>query len=196
MVAPYKTGTLMRALVKVVGSGSGSNTDRLLLDLGRSSSFAASVNIGDPPETFTRSSPKSISEASPPDTKALMDTDPIEWKTTTKSDMKAGEPPIQSSTIGVARPLSIQNSSKVIKRNNVTANIDSKRAALVLLTLHEQQQSVAKVVTGKSDLEAKNVDLIAENKELQRKLSLFQQLFRDKKLLRYVVKRLGIDVVE
>ena len=34
-----------------------------------------------------------------------------------------------------------------------------------------------------------------ENKELQRKLSLFQQLFRDKSRLTSVVKRLGLNVV-
>ena len=67
----------------------------------------------------------------------------------------------------------------------MTANINSERAALVLLTLPEQQ-----------DLEAKHVRLIAENKELRRKLLLFQQLFRNKERLRGVVKRLGVDVVE
>ena len=193
MVAPYGTLSAIRSYVRVVGSGSNSNAVGQLMDLGRSSPLAACVSVGPLPEALTSTSSKSISEVSQPATKSLIETDPFKWKTTTTTrDLKAGKPPIQSSTIGVARPLSIQNSSIVIKRNNVTANLDNKRAALVLLTLPEQQ-FVAKVVTKKIDLEAR---LIAENKHLQRKVSLYQQLFRDKKRLTYVVKRLGIAVVE
>ena len=171
MVVEYDPGKLVRSFVRVPGSGIDTTAKNSCLDLGRTSAFAANVSV--PP-----SLPPSIQVASE---KRWIQEDEIEMQA--KSFKKSRNDPPQKLFINantqpkiVIAPPSSQNLVLV-----TFSHVDASKLL--------QQQKLERDI--KEELDT----LKEENKELKRKLSLCQQLFKDKKRLRSVVERLGIKVM-
>ena len=206
MVAPHDTGDLVRSLVRVPGSGSDRTAGSECLDLARASSLAASVPVPStlPPTLVT---PK-VTPPPPP---------PVN-KLGSQEGVAAGILPRSSGTEGRKRQL--DGSSEASDTSAPT--VLPKRARVVYMTPQELQNNASRVVPVNTpagpvlflaaqprsetsppirfdqatlaDLVRERDNLRQENQELQRRLTLFQQLFKDKRRLTSVVKRLGVNV--
>lgn len=195
MVAPHDTGDLVRSLVRVPGSGSNRSAGSECLDLGRASSLAASVPV---PTTL------------PP--ALAMPT--VVGPTNSSENKKLG------SQVGVTAgilPTKLANAEHRKRQRSQETSEDGSNSSsakkpriytfhqavsvpasgsVVLLALQPQTSSQPSVnlATSLSQLIQERDNLRRENQELQNRLALFQQLFRDKKRLTSVVKRLGVNV--
>ena len=191
MVAPHNTGgDISRSLVRVPGSGYDFSAGSECLNLARASYLAASVPIPStlPPALVTRK---------------MMTLSPVN-----QEGITAGILP---------RKRQLSESSSFLGTNSRAP----KRIRIVYMTPQELQDHASRIVpmdtplgpflfltaqpksetspspspsTTLSDLIKQRDNLRQENQELQRRLILFQQLFKDKKRLTSVVKRLGVNV--
>ena len=204
MVAPHDTGDLVRSLVRVPGSGSDRTAGSECLDLARASSLAASVPVPStlPPALAT---PK----VTPPPAKKL-----------DNQGVAAGILPKSSDS--ESRKRQLPESSSATEGNSAGTSPPPKRARIVYMTPQELQSHASRVVplntpngtvlflaaeprtansppinlskASLAELIKERDNLRKENQELQKRLALFQQLFRDKKRLTSVVKHLGVNV--
>ena len=183
MVAPHDVGDLVRSLVRVPGSGSEYPTaGSECLDLARASSLAASVVVPTtlPPALAT---PK----VTPPAPSSSIN------KFITQEGINAGiskiTPVPKKVRIVKMTPQELQNNASRIMP------INSPAGPVLYMTAKPQSETSPPVSLDKASLSVlmrERDNLKRENKELQRRLSLFQQLFKDKKRLTSVVKRLGV----
>ena len=189
MVAPYNTGVLVSSVVRVTGSGSNRAAKPEYLDLGRASSLAASVAI-----------PKSLPSvlAAPKVTKNNLS---VNKKLNNHIGLSAGILPAKRYDVEDRK----RQFSEVSSEHNSEVSQSKKKRLITInqvniqpgfFTSVQSETSNSPTVTlncsSLSRLVLERDNLRQEVKELQMKLSCFQQLFKDKKRLTSVVKRLGL----
>ncbi|XP_068209794.1 uncharacterized protein [Palaemon carinicauda] len=201
MVAPHDTGDLVRSLVRVPGSGSNRAAGSECLDLGRASSLAASVPVPTalPPAL---ANPKTLKQASASVSKKLgsevgatagiLPTRPT--VTEDRKRQRSQESPEdngESSHSKRPRVYTVSQGSHMVP-------VPTTVGSVVVVSVQPQTSSSPSVnvteAASLSQLIQERDNLRQENRELQKRLILFQQLFKDKKRLTSVVKRLGVNV--
>ena len=191
MVAPHDTGELVRSLVRVPGSGYDyEKVGSKSLDLGRASSLAALVSVPPLPAVLNNTP---VSPPPPP-----MNNQKLQDK---ESAVRAG---IIGSGGGGPSKIVVNNKVyKVIMMTPAELQKNAKRLVPIFtpqgnfLSLTAQSlpsenlPSRSKKPSLQELIHSVNM-LKQENKILEKRLCLFQQLFKDKKRLKSVVKRLGV----
>lgn len=214
MVAPHDTGDLVRSLVRVPGSGSDRTAGSECLDLARASSLAASVPV-------PQSLPPALATPRVVQRPHASRNEKLGGQVGVAAGILQASGAASNSSEDRKRSLSQVSSSS--GNANGETNSAPKRARLVYMTPQQVMSQANRVVPLSTPAgpvlflasqpqtpnsppitlsEASIAQLIQErnslrqeNLALQQRLSLFQQLFKDKKRLGSVVKRLGVNVV-
>ena len=215
MVAPHDTGDLVRSLVRVPGSGFDYQTaGSKCLDLARASSLAASVPV---PATL----PSALATPVVKNKEASSRTSAV--KLGSQDGVTAGILPRTAGSTVTTTTTTMNK--RVLDDADDTSSVEPipKRGRIVFMTPEELSKNASRVVplntpagpvlllTAQpaseisrpirldqltlSELIKEKEKLKRENAELKRRLNLFGQLFKDKKRLTSVVKRLGVGVV-
>ena len=210
MVAPHEIGDLVRSLVRVPGSGFDYRTaGSQCLDLARASSLAASVPVPStlPPALVTPTPPKRSTTTTTSAAVKLGSQDGVtagilpRIESTTDvhaNDTTVSEPspnaafsiPKRAKIVRMTREELSNNASRIVPLNTPAGPVLFLSAQPLSETsppIHLDQLSLSELIKHRDELKR-------ENEELRRRLILFRQLFKDKKRLKSVVKRLGIDV--
>ena len=184
MVAPHNTGDLIRSLIRVPGSGLDKTAGSEFLDLGRTSSLAARVPV-----------PRTLPPALGPRKE--------------EQQMVNGNDCSQSRevTVNLNITLTVNDRKRKIPEEYKTDNHDSSatikrvrvqqienQADIPPLPLIPLQLSVVSNDDIAHQLIEERKKLMLENQQLQRRVRLFQDVFRDKKLLGSIAKRMGVTL--
>ncbi|XP_066948203.1 uncharacterized protein [Macrobrachium rosenbergii] len=195
MVAPHDTGDLVRSLVRVPGSGSNRAAGSECLDLGRASSLAASVPVPTtlPPALAT---PKVVRQT-PPSVDKLgsqvgVEAGILPAKPEDRKRQRSEELP------GSDSEASVPKRPRIFALTQASPVVSAQAGQFVVVSLQPQTSSPPSInfsgAASLSQLIKERDNLRKENQELQKRLSLFHQLFKDKRRLTSVVKRLGVNV--
>ena len=223
MVASYDTGDLVRSLVRVPGSGSDRTAGSECLDLARASSLAASVPVPmtlpaalATPKIIRVSPHTSVNEklesqvgaavaatatataaaagiiaaaaaAAKPDRKRQRPLDSSE----------AGNSTGESAPVTKRARIVYMTPQQVMSQASRLVSVSTPVGPVLFLPLQAQTQSSPPLALNEASLSQliqQRNNLRQENQDLQQRLSLFQQLFKDKKRLASVIKRLGVEV--
>lgn len=213
MVAPHETGDLVRSLVRVPGSGSDRSAGSECLDLARASTLAASVPV---PKTLPAAlaSPKVPQQSK--NEKLVGQTGPAadvlggnsssaNGRSNTNGDRKRQRPEepaetgnFSSESSAPKRPRIVyMTPEQVLSHASRMVSVSTAAGPLLFLPLQPstsnsppsslREASVSQLIQERNTLRQ-------ENQVLQQQLALFQQLFKDKKRLGSVVKRLGVKI--
>lgn len=208
MVASYETGTPVRSLVRVPGSGNDSTLPSECLDLSKVSSLAATVFV---PRTLPlgligpRQTRNDSTTNNPMENSKLEKTLPAPPIDKTVKKRKYAE--LQESKEGhIGAPALSTNPTPSKKPRvvyltpeQVLHAVRNKGAIIALPLQHVQQQLLPQQPpnlasssqrVSVSQLQQELNTIRGENKALQRQLLLFQQLFKNKERLASVVQRL------
>ena len=221
MVNPYDSGDLVRSLVRVVGSGFNyQEAGTKILNLAKVSSLAASVPIsltlppilaGSPTNTtsldnvnFTSNDeklrdgvaagilPRNEKETVTP-TSTFERNATKRARTVSSSFSSPPSPPPKRSRTDCVTMTPEELRQQIIPRLvpvNTTTGVVLYLAAQPVLNPPRNLSDDATL----AELTEERDKLKAENEELRRRLSLFQQLFRDKNRLSRVVNQLGLKI--
>lgn len=198
MVAPHDTGDLVRSLVRVPGSGSNRAAGSECLDLGRASSLAASVPVPTTlPAALTtlkviRQPPASVSKKLGGHVGAkagILPTKPEDRK----RQLSEVSPGSEAAAPKRPRLLTVRQASPLVVPGQPVIG------PVMVVSLQPQTPPSTPTInfsgsTSLSQLIQERDILRKENQELQKRLSLFHQLFKDKKRLTSVVKQLSVNV--
>nr|BDT63583.1 MAG: hypothetical protein [Pasiphaea japonica whispovirus] len=218
MVAPHENGNLVRSLVRVPGSGSDMTAGSEYLDLARTSSLAASVRIPQslPAALTTRRIPRphvslndKLGGQVGTATGILTATDDPRHTHFKDFSASGGAANINCNPPRKRARLVYMTPQQVINQANRMVSVVSPVEHVLLLPMQPQtsqtsytpnspisltRASLAQLIQERNNLRQENQMLRQENQKLQYRLLLFQQLFKDKKKLGNVVKRLGLNV--
>lgn len=205
MVAPHDTGDLVRSLVRVPGSGRDRTMASVCCDLSNVSSYAATVPV---PQALPPAIARPLVEPQQPEINPRENgSDPKDLTSTHKrarpqpSEISRGINSVPQ--IDVSRDN--RSSLPTLKRLRVvyltpqqvgqrTGQPPNLSLTMSIVQMQPQQQQQQLSTIDIAQLLQERDDLRGENLALQKRLALFQQLFRDKKRLTSVVKRLGVNV--
>ena len=204
MVVPYDTGDIIRSLVRVPGSGSDRTAGSECLDLARVSSLAASVRV-EPTLPAALATPKIIIRKSH-HTSSLNEKLGSQVGTAAGIIKEAkpsgsGDHKRERQTGDLSAPVTkrarivYMTPQQVMSQANRLVPISTPVGPILFLPLQAQMQNQTPPLSlneaSLSQLIQERNNLRQENRNLQERLSLFQQLFKDKKRLDSVIKRLG-----
>ena len=220
MVAPHDTGDLVRSLIRVPGSGTDRAAGAQWLDLARASSLAASVPVPQTlppalanlnaslPPALTSVSEKLVmangvdvgivdeTEVNPSNRKRSSPSDAATPTTNTTNTTTTTTP-----TVTKRARVMYMTKEQILSLAGRIVPVDTPNGPILVL---QGLQAAAGSGQGnlKGNLSGASVsqliqerdNLREENQRLQHRLNLFQQLFKDKKRLGSVVKRLGVEL--
>ena len=200
MVAPRDEGDLVRSLVRVPGSGKNITADTSMMDLGRVSSMAASVPISPLPDALRRRNQQQPHVSEDLDISSLNN----QRNEKISSDKRKYEMPLMMNH----RALILWDRDPLILDRKKNPSFQQQLMEQIHLLLRQKDEikkengelkrinSILGQEKCVTQITSECNELRLKNSELNRKLSLFQQLFKDKRRLTRVVKRLGINVIE
>ena len=212
MVAQNDTGQVVRSLVRVPGSGFDITLPSNCLDLGKMSSIAASIRISPLPSCLVQPQREHKAKRAEMETEysctlkecqldkhqktdfyAKTEKRQIEeGQTAPQKKQRCDTKKEQSPDINDSRPIVICGHMQLLVHSGHIIQIKSPASgnstSMGILGVDGTTPSM-------SQLHQELSSLRAENASLKRKLSLFQQLFKNKNRLTSVVKRLGVKVL-
>ena len=223
MVAPHNSGQLIGSFVRIPGSGMSSNKTSQI-DLGNISTFAASVPVHPLPSNLVVVQPRGGIRAQHRRTEKKKEEKNEEKKMegeeqkdgkkkrdTTQEEAAAPHPKKRQrfggggddDETGTTVTTATTGHSPIDKTKNDVDRTAHPHPSYSSSLSSSSSSSAATVVSQQQhnhhhyqDLLQQLTFLRRENAELNRKISLFQQLFKNKKRLASVAKRLGLRIVE
>ena len=199
MVVPHEEREIGRSLVGVPGSGSCKSAGSECLDLARASCLAASVPVSLPPALVTL---KRTPPTSPPVNK--LDTHEgvaasilprsSEGRKRPHHEISSGASNAQPTKARIVylTPQELQNhASRVVP-------VSTPAGPVLFLAAQPRSETSPPIILDQTTLSnyiKERDNLVQENQELQRRLTLFKLLFKDKMRLSSVVQRLGVNVL-
>ncbi|KAK7068133.1 hypothetical protein SK128_024287 [Halocaridina rubra] len=192
MVAPHETGALVRSLVRVPGSGSDRNAGSDCLDLARVSTLAAAIPV---PKTL----PAALASAKAPPKPLESRNEKLIGKTAPVSGDGDRKRSLESSPVSMTKRtrLVYMTPEQVMNNANRIVTMSTASGPVLFMPLQAPSPSTSQPSVSEAtitQLVQERNNLMQENQMLQRQLLLFQQLFKDKKRLGSVVKRLGVQI--
>ena len=208
MVAPHNTGDLVRSLVRVPGSGTEKSAGSECLDLSKVSSLAASVRV---PQTLppALATPKILQPQQLKSVNEKLETEQgvnagISRKRPCPSDSPPSSHADNSTTTShtnIAKKVRIQyrvqymTKEEILNQPGTVVPMNTPAGPILYLRPHTTNVHPNLTNATLTQLIAERDRLREENRQMQQRLNLFQQLFKDKERLGSVVKRLGVNVV-
>ncbi|XP_064099909.1 uncharacterized protein LOC135210901 [Macrobrachium nipponense] len=195
MVAPHEVGDLVRSLVRIPGSGHDRTMPSSCLDLAKVSVVAASVPISTtiPPAIARPLAQRETNRRGAKDREG-----PVASRTEKRGNASGGEnvehPPMKKPchvVVNGRHPQLVMGTSAVVIGTPVQLmfhsgqQIQPQAPVQIGASAGSSTPSVSQLLQEVSSLQAENVSL-------NERLSLFHQLFKDKKRLASVLLRLGI----
>ena len=203
MVAPHNTGDLVRSLVRVPGSGTEKSAGSECLDLSKVSSLAASVRV---PQTLppALATPKILQPQQLKSVNEKLETEQglnagISRKRPCPSDSPPSPHADNSTTIShtnIAKKVRIQYMTKeeILNQPGTVVPINTPTGPILYLINPQTPTNVHHTLTSATltQLITERDELREKNRQMQQRLNLFLQLFKDKERLGRIVKRLGV----